>query len=162
MSSTNNTFRTKNTFSFPCILTDILKLPILLLHSFRRNDKQYAASGILFETMFFADEIKEIPKEHSMTSIVLGQYDSGGLLRYMGHVTLGVSRKYFARVRAHPRVQSPPFSPIPKGNENAVWIKPDLLCTVSFMERTESGSMRQPVFKGLREDKQPTECKINE
>lgn len=97
-----------------------------------------------------------------MTSIVLGQYDSGGLLRYMGHVTLGVSGKYFARVRAHPRVQSPPFSPIPKGNENAVWIKPDLLCTVSFMERTESGSMRQPVFKGLREDKQPMECKIIE
>lgn len=33
-----------------------------------------------------------------------------------------------------------------------------LVCTVKYMEKTESGSLRQPVFKGLRDDKQPKEC----
>ena len=30
--------------------------------------------------------------------------------------------------------------------------------TVKFMTRTANGGMRQPVFKGLREDKRPEEC----
>ncbi|MBC3514594.1 hypothetical protein H8J73_13385 [Ruminococcus bicirculans] len=42
--------------------------------------------------------------------------------------------------------------------ENAVWVTPELVCTVKYMMKTESGGMRQPVFKGLREDKSPEEC----
>ena len=38
----------------------------------------------------------------------------------------------------------------------ATWVKPVLVCEVAFSEWTDEGQMRQPVFMGLREDKEPT------
>lgn len=37
--------------------------------------------------------------------------------------------------------------------KNVVWLKPQLMGTVRYMHETESGGMRQPVWKGLRDDK---------
>jgi ATP-dependent DNA ligase len=37
-------------------------------------------------------------------------------------------------------------------------MKPELVGVVKYMMRTKSGGMRQPVFKGLREDKKATDC----
>ncbi len=34
-----------------------------------------------------------------------------------------------------------------------VWLKPELVGTAHFMHEMQSGGMRQPVWKGLREDK---------
>lgn len=100
-----------------------------------------------------------VPKENSMNSIILGQYSNGRLV-YKGHVTLGVGGEPFRRIKSLDKT-SCSFSEIPKGNENAVWVKPELVCTVKYMMKTESGGMRQPVFKGLREDKSPEECVDN-
>lgn len=97
-----------------------------------------------------------VPKENSMNSIILGQYRNGRLV-YKGHVTLGVGGEPFRRIKALDKT-SCPLSEIPKGNENAVWVTPKLVCTVKYMMKTESGGMRQSVFKGLREDKPPEEC----
>ena len=97
-----------------------------------------------------------LPKENGMTSILLGQYVRGALT-YKGHVTLGVGGESFHRIRKLPRLDIPPFAP-PNGNENTVWVVPTLCCTVKYMEKNESGKLRQPVFKGLREDKLPEEC----
>ena len=97
-----------------------------------------------------------VPKENSMNSIILGQY-RGGQLIYKRHVTLGVGGEPFRRIKTLNKTDCP-FSEIPKGNENAVWVTPELVCTVKYMMKTESGGMRQPVFKGLREDKSPEEC----
>ena len=94
-----------------------------------------------------------VPKENS---IILGQYSNGQLV-YKGHVTLGVGGEPFRRIKTLNKTDCP-FSEIPKGNENAVWVTPELVCTVKYMMKTESGGMRQPVFKGLREDKSPEEC----
>ena len=95
-------------------------------------------------------------KENSMTSVVLGQY-RGSELVYKGHVTLGVGGESFRRIRALPRKISPPF-PAPPGNEDAAWVEPRLVCVVQYMMKTEHGGLRQPVFKGLREDKAAIEC----
>ena len=97
-----------------------------------------------------------LSKENNMTSLVLGQYGEGKL-KYKGHVTLGVGGEGFHKIRKLPRIEAPPFE-IPSGNEEAVWVEPSLCCTVKYMGKTESGSLRQPVFKGLREDKTPEEC----
>ena len=53
------------------------------------------------------------------------------------------------------------FSEIPKENEDAVWIKPELVCTVKYMMKKKSDCMKQIVFKGIREDKSPKECVEN-
>lgn len=97
-----------------------------------------------------------IPKENHMTSLVLAQV-ADGRLKYKGHVTLGVGGEAFRRIRELPRRATPPLD-IPAGNENAVWLEPVTVCTIRYMEKTASDSLRQPVFKGLRNDKTPEEC----
>lgn len=91
-----------------------------------------------------------------MTSLALGQYREGQLV-YKGHVTLGVGGDSFHKIRALPTTAAPPFA-IPPGSENAVWVEPSLVCTVQYMMKTETGGLRQPVFKGLRLDKAPRDC----
>ena len=101
-----------------------------------------------------------IYKEQNVTSLVLGQYD-GGALVYEGHVTTGVNGRPFEEILRQPRLKIPPMdAPAGHGNEEAVWIEPKLVCTVNYMEKTPSGGLRQPVFKGLRDDKVPQECTI--
>lgn len=97
-----------------------------------------------------------IPKDNHMTSIILGQYRDKQLI-YKGHVTLGISGEAFQKICRLPRLRQPAMD-VPEGNENALWVQPNLVCTVKYMMKTESGSLRQPVFKGLREDKKPQEC----
>ncbi len=100
-----------------------------------------------------------VPKENSMNSIILGQYSERRLM-YKGHVTLGVGGEPFRRIKALDKTNCP-FAEIPKGNENSVWVKRELVCTVKYMMKTENGGMRQPVFKGLRDDKAPEDCVTN-
>ena len=49
-----------------------------------------------------------------------------------------------------------PFAAIPAGagNESAVWVRPDRVCTVEYMPNTKD-SLRQAVFKGFRTDVVP-------
>jgi bifunctional non-homologous end joining protein LigD len=39
------------------------------------------------------------------------------------------------------------------------WVNPVFVCQVRFSEWTRDGKLRQPVFLGLREDKNPTEVR---
>ena len=94
-----------------------------------------------------------IEKEKGINSIILGQY-KGNELIYKGHVTLGVRHKDLMRCET---MDHSPFALTPPGNENAVWLKPRMVCVVQFMPN-EKGMLRQPVFKGFRDDKEPLEC----
>lgn len=97
-----------------------------------------------------------IEKANSMTSLILGQYDGQSLI-YRGHVTLGVSLrslKHELRIR-----EGSPFDKIPAGNNEAVWVEPELVCIVESMP-TDKDSFRQPVFKGIRNDKRTLECQL--
>ncbi|WP_334308398.1 hypothetical protein [Lacrimispora sp.] len=48
---------------------------------------------------------------------------------------------------------------MPQGNDNAVWLAPELACIVESMP-TEKEGFRQPVFKGIRNDKSAIECQV--
>lgn len=98
-----------------------------------------------------------IRKEKGVVSLVLGQY-ADGILQYKGHVTLGVGGADFERIAAVPADKNPPFHIVPKGNEDALWLKNGLVGTVKYMEKTAFGGLRQPVFKGLRDDKMAEDC----
>lgn len=97
-----------------------------------------------------------VPKGGCMTSIVLGQY-RGSRLIHKGQVSLGISGESYKRILSVPYAENP-FSGWDELG-NTVWIQPRLVCTVKYMMKTESGSLRQPVFKGLREDKLPEDCR---
>lgn len=94
----------------------------------------------------------------SLGSILVGYHEAvGGPLRYAGRVGSGFddeSRNALARM-LRKRATSP-FAPAPKV-KGAVWVEPDAVAEVHFREWTDDGILRQPVFLGLRDDKDPRE-----
>lgn len=96
-----------------------------------------------------------IEKERGIISFILGQY-SNHILIYRGHVTMGASLSFFKDFSV--QKGSCPFHPLPKGNEDAIWLKPTLVAIVKYMMETKQGSLRQPVLKAIRNDKDPKEC----
>ncbi|MCU7495071.1 MAG: DNA ligase D [Ignavibacteria bacterium] len=98
-------------------------------------------------------------------ALVLGMYDKNHELHYVGHAGGGFDRESLLemRKRLDPLVQDdPPFARPPRTNMPVKWVRPELVCEVSFSEWTEKGIMRQPIFMGLREDKKPLEVKREE
>ena len=100
-----------------------------------------------------------ILKSGGVISIVLGQYLNKELV-YKGHATLGISAEDFQIIKSTPELSSQPFNILPSGNDNAIWIELRLVCIVKFMMKTAKGGLRQPVFKGLRDDKLPKDCRV--
>jgi bifunctional non-homologous end joining protein LigD len=87
-------------------------------------------------------------------SLVLGVYDDHELV-YIGHVGSGFSEHSLESLHAllESRVQTTcPFKKRPKTNSPARWVKPELVCEVSYDAWTNDGILRHPVFVGLRED----------
>ncbi len=96
-----------------------------------------------------------IEKEKGILSYVLGQYQNDRLI-YKGHVTMGATQKF---LHSYPLEKgSCPFDTIPEGNKQAVWLKPQLVAIVSYMEKNTNGGLRQPVCRGIRDDKDPKAC----
>lgn len=95
---------------------------------------------------------------NNLASIILGSY-KGNTLIYRSNVAMGVSRHDFHIISEQQAVSKSFYYDFPEF-EGAIWVLPVLVCTVKFMEYTPNGGLRQPVFKGLREDKSPKECVV--
>lgn len=96
-------------------------------------------------------------------ALLLGVYNDKRELEYIGHVGGGFDSKSLDEVflKLEPLIQEKcPFKTCPKGNDKITWVKPKLLCEVSFAEWTADKKLRQPIFHGLREDKKPTEVNM--
>ncbi len=92
-------------------------------------------------------------------ALILGVYE-GKDLKYIGHTGGGFDEKTLKVVHDKLKpliIDKPAFKDIPKTNAPATWVKPQLVCEVSFTEWTSDGSMRQPIFLGLREDKKASQ-----
>jgi bifunctional non-homologous end joining protein LigD len=81
-----------------------------------------------------------------------------GRLAYAGKVGSGFSERLLAdlqhRLEARRRDGSP-FTGVPaEMQRGAHWVEPDLVAQVEFTEWTDEGRMRQPVFLGLRDDRE--------
>lgn len=81
-----------------------------------------------------------------MTSLILGEYQDG-VLEYAGTVTMGVRRE-LTRILQKGKC---PFAAIPQGKEQVIWCKPEYVGTVEYMPNSMN-ALRQPVFKGIRDD----------
>ena len=90
-------------------------------------------------------------------AILVGYYNGDDFV-YAGHVGTGFDqellRGLMARFTPLERKTSP-FANTPKTNTPAHWLRPELVCEVTFAEWTREGILRQPVFLGLRSDKDP-------
>lgn len=82
--------------------------------------------------------------------LILGYYE-GKSLKPRGKVYLGVSKeerniiKNFAERHTLSKALFDEYQ-----EKNIIWLKPELVGTVQYMHTTETGSMRQPVWKGLK------------
>ena len=87
-------------------------------------------------------------------ALLLGVYQGKDLV-YIGHTGTGFNGRTLAEVRERlePLIQTAcPFPQRPKPNAAVHWVRPELLCEISFTCWTEDGSMRHPSFKGMRDD----------
>jgi bifunctional non-homologous end joining protein LigD len=91
-------------------------------------------------------------------------YNDKRELKYAGKVGTGFGMKdaqalYDRLLKLE--TATPPSKNIPRSVFKAAhWVKPELLCEVSFTEWTEDGHIRHPSFQGLREDKMPSEVRM--
>jgi bifunctional non-homologous end joining protein LigD len=88
-------------------------------------------------------------------SLVLGVFE-GGELVCIGHSGggFGAANLQEIHARLQPLIQKEcPFKVEPDTNTPVTWVRPELVCEVTFAGWTEEGLMRQPVFSRLREDK---------
>ncbi len=88
-------------------------------------------------------------------ALVLGAFEGNDLI-FIGHVGTGFAGKDLKelRERLEPLIRKDcPFEAEPETNSPVTWVRPELVCEVAFAGWTEEGSMRQPVFLRLRDDK---------
>lgn len=118
------------------------------------------------QEMVIGGYTKNDDSSKSFSSLLLGVYEKGKLV-YTGKVGTGFNDKQQLAMLKQFKpyiINSAPFSELPDINNpsrfrhnpphaTTVWMKPELVCEVSFTEMTTDGIMRHPSFEALRIDK---------
>jgi len=83
-----------------------------------------------------------------------------GTLRYAGSVGTGFDGAMLRELkrRLSPTVVERPAAEGTPRDRNAVWVEPALVVEVRYLEWTDEGLLRHPVFLRIRDDKRPEEC----
>ncbi|WP_442588049.1 DNA ligase D [Pedobacter sp. AW31-3R] len=114
--------------------------------------------------------------QHSQEAVILGYLSPQGSRRYFGALVLGIyegselvyigncgtgfnaaTLKSVHQVMVPLETSHKPVKAAIRKEENVTWIKPVLVCEVTYAEWTADGNLRHPVFKGLRIDKKNEE-----
>jgi bifunctional non-homologous end joining protein LigD len=111
-------------------------------------------------------------RSNRVGSLLVGYYDvraselGGGetqTLHFAGGVGSGLTEELIDELTRVLGGRKRPDSPFDVGAPSgpkaryAVWCEPELVCEVNWTEWTNEGTLRQPAFKGMREDKDPRE-----
>ncbi len=95
-------------------------------------------------------------------ALVLGAYD-GQTLRSVGRVGSGFSEETLRALKttldAH-ACEAPAVEGDDLPRRDVVWVAPRLVAEVRYKHRTQSGTLRHPVFVRLRDDKPPQDCTV--
>jgi bifunctional non-homologous end joining protein LigD len=100
------------------------------------------------------------------SALLVGVFDNGKL-HYTGKIGTGFNDKTQQEMMKAFKpliIKTPPFEEEPDVNKpsrfrpnppkaDVFWLKPELVCEVSYTEITSDGVMRHPSFEGMREDK---------
>ena len=83
-------------------------------------------------------------------------YEKNGKWMHAGQVGTGFDQKLMKAIhtRLKPLVtKTYPFDPAPKIKDPVTWVRPEVVCQVRFLDWTQDGMLRAPVFVALRDDK---------
>ena len=95
-------------------------------------------------------------------ALLVGVYDDGGALRYVGKVGTGFDHDEATRLRERLgalKTARSPFAARPPNAARATFVRPETIVEVRFAEWTRDGRLRQPVYEGVREDRDPREVR---
>ena len=104
-------------------------------------------------------------------SLVLGLYDTQGRLIHVGQAGSGFNQKSLGEIwKTLKKLQTKknPFYGEVEALRKVSWVKPELVAEIEYAEWTGGASagsgpkLRAPVFLGLRDDKEPTECVMDQ
>ncbi len=104
-------------------------------------------------------------------SLVLGLYDKQQRLIHVGQAGSGFDRKSLGEIwKALKKLETSknPFYGEVEALRKVSWVKPELVAEIEYSEwthRTGAGSgpkLRAPVFLGLRDDKEPMDCVLEQ
>lgn len=137
-----------------------------LYHPAQRSDEWLKIKAEKRQEMVIGGYTINAGTSKPFSALLVGYYEKNKLV-YAGKVGTGFSQKEQRALlelfkpleqkkipfAAEPDINKPSrFRPDPPHAE-AVWLKPELVCEVSYTEFTKDGVMRHPAFAGMREDK---------
>ena len=102
-------------------------------------------------------------RENTFGSLIMGLYDAGEPV-FIGKVGTGFSQEDRENIKLSLdkyKVEEETLAGVDMGRE-ITWLRPELVCEVGYQSITDDGRLRIPVFKRLREDKDPLECTIDQ
>ena len=94
-------------------------------------------------------------------ALLLGYYDHGRFI-YAGNMGGGFGNAGLAEMHqllAPLERKSSPFEETPRPREPVHWVTPKIVVEVKFNEWTTDGKLRQPIYVGTRDDKDPRTVK---
>jgi bifunctional non-homologous end joining protein LigD len=104
-------------------------------------------------------------------SVVLGLYDKKGRLIHVGQAGSGFDQKSLDEIwklLKKRETKETPFYGEVEALRKVYWVKPELVAEIEYAEWTDGAShgsgpkLRAPVFLGLRDDKNPQDCVLDQ
>jgi bifunctional non-homologous end joining protein LigD len=99
-------------------------------------------------------------------ALLVGAYDADGVLRWLGQVGTGFTGRLLADLQVRLEaieIDAPPVDdPDLRQDNGARWVRPELVVEVTYLEITSGGKLRAPSYKGLRPDKSPEDCRLDD
>jgi bifunctional non-homologous end joining protein LigD len=83
-------------------------------------------------------------------------YEKDGKWMHAGQVGTGFDQKLMKVIHARLKplnTKTSPIHPKPKIKDPVTWVRPEVVCQVRFLDWTQDGMLRAPVFVALRDDK---------
>jgi bifunctional non-homologous end joining protein LigD len=83
-------------------------------------------------------------------ALLLGMYDADGKFVYCGSVGTGFDERLLAetlrRLKPHVCAKNPFANKLPPDRKNSIWVTPQVVAEIKYMDMTRDGHLRAPVF----------------
>jgi bifunctional non-homologous end joining protein LigD len=98
-------------------------------------------------------------------ALLMGLYAENDQLEYIGSVGTGFTQESLDRTMkmlSQLKTAKSPFLVPPRLKESIMWATPRLVARIKYGNWTDDKKLRQPVFMGFQEDREPQDCRMQD